>query len=309
MAELHIPVLLNEVINGLNIKKNGTYLDLTLGRGGHSRKILENLGDKGQLISLDQDQEAIDYVKNTLGLEYPNLTIVKSNFKDVDNVLKNLNILDVDGVMLDLGVSSPQFDEGERGFSYKADAPLDMRMDKSSALTAEEIVNTYSISDLTRVIRDYGEDKFAYQITKNIIKHRDVAPIKTTGELVEIIKESKPDKELRKKGHPAKQTFQALRIEVNNELNVLSIVLNKLSKLIKKAGRICVITFQPLEDKIVKEKFKELCVVEGDRMNFNINDKVATFKQVSKKPITPNEEEIATNNRSRTAKLRIIEKI
>ncbi|MEG0977737.1 MAG: 16S rRNA (cytosine(1402)-N(4))-methyltransferase RsmH [Bacilli bacterium] len=309
MAELHIPVLLNEVINGLNIKKNGTYLDLTLGRGGHSRKILENLGDKGQLISLDQDQEAIDYVKNTLGLEYPNLTIVKSNFKDVDNVLKNLNILDIDGVMLDLGVSSPQFDEGERGFSYKADAPLDMRMDKSSVLTAEEIVNTYSISDLTRVIRDYGEDKFAYQITKNIIKHRDVAPIKTTGELVEIIKESKPDKELRKKGHPAKQTFQALRIEVNNELNVLSIVLNKLSKLIKKAGRICVITFQPLEDKIVKEKFKELCVVEGDRMNFNINDKVATFKQVSKKPITPNEEEIATNNRSRTAKLRIIEKI
>ncbi|MEG2341986.1 MAG: 16S rRNA (cytosine(1402)-N(4))-methyltransferase RsmH [Bacilli bacterium] len=309
MAELHIPVLLNEVIKGLNIKKDGTYLDLTLGRGGHSRKILENLGVKGQLISLDQDQEAIDYVKNTLGLEYPNLTIVKSNFKDIDNVLKNLNIMDVDGVMLDLGVSSPQFDEGDRGFSYKADAPLDMRMDKSSALTAEEIVNTYSISDLTRVIRDYGEDKFAYQITKNIIRHRDIAPIKTTGELVEIIKESKPDKELRKKGHPAKQTFQALRIEVNNELNVLSIVLNKLSKLIKKAGRICVITFQPLEDKIVKEKFKELCVVEGDRMNFNINDKVATFKQVSKKPIAPNEEEISTNNRSRTAKLRIIEKI
>ncbi|MEG0033980.1 MAG: 16S rRNA (cytosine(1402)-N(4))-methyltransferase RsmH [Bacilli bacterium] len=309
MAELHIPVLLNEVIKGLNIKKDGTYLDLTLGRGGHSRKILENLGEKGQLISLDQDQEAIDYVKNTLGLEYPNLTIVKSNFKDIDNVLKNLNIMDVDGVMLDLGVSSPQFDEGDRGFSYKADAPLDMRMDKSSALTAEEIVNTYSISDLTRVIRDYGEDKFAYQITKNIIRHRDIAPIKTTGELVEIIKESKPDKELRKKGHPAKQTFQALRIEVNNELNVLSIVLNKLSKLIKKAGRICVITFQPLEDKIVKEKFKELCVVEGDRMNFNINDKVATFKQVSKKPIAPNEEEISTNNRSRTAKLRIIEKI
>ncbi|MEG0529188.1 MAG: 16S rRNA (cytosine(1402)-N(4))-methyltransferase RsmH, partial [Bacilli bacterium] len=173
MAELHIPVLLNEVIKGLNIKKDGTYLDLTLGRGGHSRKILENLGEKGQLISLDQDQEAIDYVKNTLGLEYPNLTIVKSNFKDIDNVLKNLNIMDVDGVMLDLGVSSPQFDEGDRGFSYKADAPLDMRMDKSSALTAEEIVNTYSISDLTRVIRDYGEDKFAYQITKNIIRHRD----------------------------------------------------------------------------------------------------------------------------------------
>ena len=308
MDNLHTPVLLKETIEGLNINPDGIYLDLTLGRGGHSRRILERLSNKGRLIALDQDQEAIDYVSNTLGQEYPNLQIVKSNFKFVDKVLDDLKIKKVDGVLMDLGVSSPQFDDADRGFSYRSDSELDMRMDKMNNLTAEEIVNTYSLGDLTRIIDRYGEDKFAYQIAKNIVKTRDIKHISTTGELVEIIKRSKPDKELKKQGHPAKQVFQALRIEVNDELNVLRIALEKLANYINSNGRIAVITFQPLEDRIVKEKFKELCVVEGNRLNFLSKEAEAPFEKVTRKPIEASQSELDENRRSKSAKLRIIYK-
>ena len=214
----HIPVLLKETIDGLNIKPDGIYLDLTLGRGGHSGEILKRL-TSGHLYGVDQDQEAIKESEKHLREIGDNFTIIYSNFSHVDEILEERHIEYVDGILMDLGVSSPQFDEGYRGFSYREDAPLDMRMDTNASLTAYQIVNTYSLDDIFRIIRDYGEDKFAYQIAKNIVKAREDKPIKTTFELVDIIKKSKPMKELSKAGHPAKQTFQALRIAVNDELN------------------------------------------------------------------------------------------
>ena len=252
--EKHIPVLLNEVIEGLDIKKDGTYVDLTLGRAGHSSKIVEKL-DNGCLIGVDQDETAIRESSERLARYENKVRIVRSNFRKIKEILNQLNIDKVDGILMDLGVSSPQLDVAERGFSYHYDGPLDMRMDQSRNLTAYDIVNSYDIKELTRVLRDYGDEKYAYQISKNIIKARQNKPIETTFEVVDIIKASKPMRELAKVGHPAKQTFQALRIETNDELNALKDALNDSLESLKSGGRLAVITFHSGEDRIVKTLF------------------------------------------------------
>ena len=308
MTNEHIPVLLNEVIEGLNIKSDGIYLDLTLGRAGHSSVILSKL-DKGQLIGLDQDEDAINKSDIRLKEIGGNYKLFKTNFVNVLEVLKQENIAYVDGILMDLGVSSPQFDEGERGFSYKEDAPLDMRMDRSQGITAREIVNSYSLEELTKIFRDYGDEKFAYQIAKNIIKYRERKPIETTFELVDIIKDSKPMKVLAKAGHPAKQAFQALRIAVNDELNVLIKTLNDIIPILKPhGGRLAVITFHSGEDRIVKNIFKEYSIVIGNR-NDGPNDQVEKeYRLVNTKPIVAGTEELERNHRSASAKLRILER-
>lgn len=308
MNNEHIPVLLNEVIEGLNIKSDGIYLDLTLGRAGHSSVILSKL-DKGRLIGLDQDIDAITKSDARLKEIGGNYKLYKTNFVNVLEVLKQENIDYVDGVLMDLGVSSPQFDEGERGFSYKEDAPLDMRMDRSASLTAKEIVNTYSLEELTRIFRDYGDEKFAYQIAKNIVKYRQNKQIETTFELVDIIKDSKPMKVLGKAGHPAKQAFQALRIAVNDEINVLTKALNDILPILKPhGGRLAVITFHSGEDRVVKSIFKEASVVIGSRIDGPMMEKEKEYRLVNSKPIIASDEELERNHRSASAKLRIIER-
>ena len=309
MSEIkHIPVLLNETIEGLNIKPDGTYIDLTLGRAGHSSEILKRLNKDGLLIGVDQDKEAIEESNKRLSKIASNYKLVKSNFVNFDDILTSLNIDKVDGVLMDLGVSSPQFDESSRGFSYRYDAPLDMRMDVEQRLTAKEVVNSYSEGELRKIFYEYGEDKYSASIAHNIVKAREVKPIETTFELVEIIKRSKPAKELKKVGHPAKQIFQALRIEVNNELNVLKETLVQVVKHLNSGGRLAVITFHSLEDKIVKKLFKELCIVEGDRNNFPTEIEQKDFILITRKGIRPSEEELERNHRSTSSTLRIIEK-
>ncbi len=308
----HKPVLLNEVIDGLNIKKDGIYVDLTLGRAGHSSEILKKLGPKGMLIGLDQDEEAIEASQERLSKISKNFKIVKTNFENIREVLDELNIKEIDGALFDLGVSSPQFDEDYRGFSYRYDAPLDMRMDLNRSLTAKEIVNTYSLNELNRVFKEYGEDRYSYQIAKNIVRKRESKPIETTLELVDIIKASKPKKELEIIGHPAKQIFQALRIEVNDELNVLNKALEDVIKSLKIGGRVCVISFQSLEDKIVKNLYRKYSVIEGNRINDYIDPKdikTPDYKEVNKKVIIAGEEELADNHRAKSAKLRILERL
>ncbi len=308
----HKPVLLNEVIEGLDIKKDGIYVDLTLGRAGHSSEILKKLGPKGLLIGLDQDKEAIEASQEKLSKISSNFKIIKTNFVNIREVLDQLNIKEIDGALFDLGVSSPQFDEDYRGFSYRFDAPLDMRMDLSRSLTAKEIVNTYSLNDLNRIFREYGEDRYSYQIAKNIVHKRQSKPIETTLELVDIIKASKPKKELEIIGHPAKQIFQALRIEVNDELNVLSKALEDVIKSLKVSGRVCVISFQSLEDKIVKNLYRKYSVIEGNRINDYIDPKyikTPDYKEINKKVIIAGEEELADNHRAKSAKLRILERL
>jgi 16S rRNA (cytosine1402-N4)-methyltransferase len=310
-SNVHIPVLLDEVISGLNIKSNGYYVDMTMGRAGHSRVILSKIKD-GFLLDIDQDDEAIEYSTKFLKETGTNFKIVKANFKDIGNVLDKEGVKEIDGALYDLGVSSPQFDEGYRGFSYRFDAPLDMRMDLEKSLTAKEVVNTYSLKDLTRIFRDYGEEKDSYQIAKNILKTREIKPIETTFELVDVIKKSKTMKELRKPGHPAKQIFQALRIEVNNELGSLQISLEDVINRLKVGGRICVITFQSLEDRIVKNLFKKYSVVEGNRVNDFISSKdikTPDYKEVNRHVIIASEDEIKENPRSKSAKLRILERL
>ena len=308
MTSEHIPVLLNEVIEGLNIKKDGIYLDLTLGRAGHSSVILSKL-DKGRLIGLDQDIDAINKSDARLKEIGGNYKLYKTNFVNVLEVLKEENITYVDGVLMDLGVSSPQFDEGERGFSYKEDAPLDMRMDRSSGITAKDIVNSYSVEELTKIFRDYGDEKFAYQIAKNIVKYRQKKPIETTFELVDIIKDSKPMKVLAKAGHPAKQAFQALRIAVNDELNVLIKALNDIIPILKPhGGRLAVITFHSGEDRIVKNIFKDYAITIGSRFDGPNDQKEKEYRLVNTKPIVAGEEELEINHRSASAKLRILER-
>ena len=308
MANEHIPVLLNKVIEGLNIQKDGIYLDLTLGRAGHSSVILSKL-DKGLLIGVDQDQEAIDKSNQRLAKISNRYKIIKSNFVNVKDILDNEGIDYVDGVLMDLGVSSPQFDEGYRGFSYKENAELDMRMDTDNPLTAKDIVNNYSLEELTRIFRDYGDEKFAYQISKNIVKYRQTKPIETTFELVDIIKASKPMKVLSKTGHPAKQAFQALRIAVNDELNVLEKAINDiLPRLRPQGGRLAIITFHSGEDRIVKNIFKENSITIGNRNDGPSMEKEKEYRLVNTKPIVASEEELEKNHRSASAKLRIIER-
>ena len=305
--EEHIPVLLNEVIDGLNIKPSGIYVDLTVGRGGHSSQILSHLVT-GRLIAVDQDEEAI--IASTARLKQigDNFVVVRSNFSNLENILKDQGVNQVDGILMDLGVSSPQFDKGERGFSYNSDARLDMRMDQRQDLTAYQIVNTYSLEDLTKIFQTYGEEKYSYSIAKNIIKVREVSPIETTTQLVEIIKKSKPMKELKKVGHPAKQVFQALRIAVNDELNVLTKTLKVALAHLAPGGRLAVITFHSGEDRIVKNIFKEAAVDIGNRIDGPNVTKEKEFDLINHKPITASEDELERNHRSASAKLRIIAK-
>lgn len=303
--EEHIPVLLNEVIEGLDIKPDGVYLDLTLGRAGHSSKILEKL-TSGRLIGVDQDIEAINKSSERLSKISDRFTLVHSNFSRIDEILDSLGIEKVDGILMDLGVSSPQFDNPERGFSYREDAPLDMRMDQSKDKSALTVINSYSLNDLTRVLRDYGEEKYAFQIAKNIIKRREKEPITTTFQLVDVVKASKPWKELEKAGHPAKQVFQAIRIEVNDELNVEIETLTKALNRLKSGGRLAVITFHSLEDRIAKNIFKEATTVIGNRLDGPNDREEKDYYLVNKKPIVASNEELASNRRSQSAKLRII---
>ena len=308
MDEKHIPVLLNEVIDGLNIKEDGVYVDLTLGRGGHSEAILSKLSPEGKLIGIDQDETAILESNARLSKIAPNYVLVRSNFSEIDSILAKLNIYEVDGMLMDLGVSSPQFDDASRGFTYRYDAPLDMRMDQRNPLTAKIIVNTYSLKELTDIFQIYGEEKYAYSIAKNIVKYREEKEIETTFELVEIIKNSKPSKEHKKVGHPAKQVFQALRIAVNDELNVLNETLNKAVYLLAKGGRLAVISFHSGEDRIVKQIFKKLTVVEGNRYDLPLQQSEPEFREVNRKVIVPSEEELERNHRAASSKLRIIER-
>ena len=303
--EEHIPVLLNEVIEGLDIKPDGVYLDLTLGRAGHSSKILEKL-TSGRLIGVDQDIEAINKSSERLSKISDRFTLVHSNFSRIDEILDSLGIEKVDGILMDLGVSSPQFDNPERGFSYREDAPLDMRMDQSKDKSALTVINSYLLNDLTRVLRDYGEEKYAFQIAKNIIKRREKEPITTTFQLVDVVKASKPWKELEKAGHPAKQVFQAIRIEVNDELNVEIETLTKALNRLKSGGRLAVITFHSLEDRIAKNIFKEATTVIGNRLDGPNDREEKDYYLVNKKPIVASNEELASNRRSQSAKLRII---
>jgi 16S rRNA (cytosine1402-N4)-methyltransferase len=304
----HIPVLLNETITGLNIKPDGIYVDLTLGRGGHSGEILKKL-QKGHLYGVDQDETAIEESRRYLETISNNFTLIHKNFSFLDQIMEENQIEYADGILMDLGVSSPQFDEGDRGFSYREDATLDMRMDQRNPLTAYDIVNSYSLDEIFKILRDYGEEKFAYSIAKNIVKARESKPIETTFQLVEIIKKSKPMKELAKAGHPAKQSFQALRIAVNDELNVLQIALNKALKALRPhGGRLAVITFHSLEDRIVKNVFKDAAVSEGNRYDIPVQVKEKEYQLITRKPIVADEQELEINHRSISAKLRIIER-
>lgn len=307
----HTPVLLEEVIDGLHINADGTYCDLTLGRGGHSSAILKKLRN-GKLISFDQDIVAIKSSEERLKKVSNNFTLIHANFASLKCELQKINVTSIDGAMMDLGVSSPQFDTPERGFSYRYDAPLDMRMNQDQALTAADIVNNYDIKELTNIFRAYGDEKYAYEIAKNIVKKREVSPLQTTFELVDVIKSSLPMKELNKKGHPAKQVFQALRIETNDELNVLKVALKDALSLLKVGGRLAVITFHSGEDRIVKTIFKEVTTIEGNRhlpMQFPNQDDKPKFRLVNKKVITASAQEQERNPRSVSAKLRIIERI
>lgn len=306
----HISVLLNETIEGLNIKPDGIYADGTLGGAGHSYQIASKLNGLGRLIGFDQDEDAIKASTERLK-EFKNVTIVRSNYRNMKEELNNRGINKVDGILLDLGVSSYQLDTVSRGFSYKEAAPLDMRMDNRNEVTARDIVNNYSQGDLFRIIRDYGEDKFAANIAKHIVMNREIKPIETTTELAEIVKAAIPMKFRKQGGHPAKQTFQAIRIELNSELSVLKESLMDMIDLLNPNGRICIITFHSLEDRIVKNIFKEAEDPCTCPKNFPtcVCGKKSKGKVITRKPILPSEEELKLNLRSKSAKLRIFEKI
>ena len=306
----HKPVLLSEAIEGLNIRPDGIYVDGTLGGAGHSLHICERLGEKGRLIGIDQDEDAIKAAGERLAPYSGRVTIVRDNYSNVSNVLSDLGVSKVDGILLDIGVSSHQLDTAERGFTYREDAPLDMRMDRRMKTTAEDIVNDYSERELYRVIRDYGEDRFAANIAKHIAEERTRERITTTGRLAEIVKESIPMKFRVTGGHPAKRTFQAIRIELNRELEVLENSIDEMIELLNDGGRLCIITFHSLEDRIVKNKFRDnvntctcppgfpVCVC-GNRPKGLV---------ITRKPIVPSDEELEENKRAQSAKLRIFER-
>ncbi|MBU5590800.1 16S rRNA (cytosine(1402)-N(4))-methyltransferase RsmH [Clostridium sp. MSJ-4] len=306
----HVSVLLNECIDNLNINPDGIYIDCTLGGAGHSSEILKKLGSKGKLIGIDQDEDALKAAKERLK-EYTNVIYVHSNFYDIKNVLKDLNIEKVDGILMDLGVSSYQLDNEDRGFSYMQDAPLDMRMDRSRGFSAYDIVNGYSKEDLYRIIREYGEEKFAKRIADFIVKDREENPIETTGRLVEVIKRAIPAKARREGPHPAKRTFQAIRIEVNNELNIIGKTIEDAVECLNDNGRIAIITFHSLEDRIVKNKFRDLanpCTCPRE-FPICVCGKKPSVRVLTRKPIDPSKDEIEINPRSRSAKLRVAEKL
>ena len=305
----HKSVLLNETIDGLNIKPDGIYVDGTLGGGGHAYEVCRRLGEKGSIVGIDQDAAAIEAASARLKDFGEKVTIVRSNYCDMKSKLHELGIDKVDGIVLDLGVSAYQLDTAERGFSYREDAPLDMRMDTRQKMTARDIVNDYTEADLYRVIRDYGEDKFAKNIAKHIVQARAVKPVETTAELSEIIRASIPMKFQKKSGHPAKRTFQAIRIELNRELDVLRDSLDDMIDLLNPGGRLCIITFHSLEDRIVKSAFRKNenpCTCPPD-FPVCVCGKKSKGSIITKKPILPSEEELEYNSRSKSAKLRIFE--
>lgn len=309
MMEKHISVLLSESISSLNLKENSIIVDATLGYGGHSSCILDRI-KKGYLFAFDQDSEAIRHSTDRLSKIGTNFTIIKSNFVHMQEELEKLGVEKVDGVLFDLGVSSPQLDEKERGFSYHEDARLDMRMDREQKLSAYEVVNEYSKEELTRIFREYGEDKFAGNIAKKIVEYRKNKPIESTLELVEVIKSAVPMK-FRIEKHPARQIFQAIRIEVNHELDVISPALEQALSLLTVGGRVAVITFHSLEDRLVKNLFKKKCEIDEKVKGLpNIpKEYLPDFRLVENKAIIPSEEEIEKNPRARSSKLRVIERI
>ena len=308
----HVTVLLHETVDMLDVKPDGIYVDATLGGAGHSEYLLSKLSEKGHLYAFDQDQSAIDNAQQRLApyIEKGMVTFIKDNFRHLQARLREAGVQEIDGICYDLGVSSPQLDRRERGFSYKKDAPLDMRMNQEASLTAYEVVNNYDYHDLVRIFFKYGEDKFSKQIARKIEQAREVKPIETTTELAEIIKSAKPAKELKKKGHPAKQIFQAIRIEVNDELGAADESIQQAMDMLALDGRISVITFHSLEDRLTKQLFKEASTVEVPKgLPFIPDDLKPKMELVSRKPILPSKEELEANNRSHSAKLRVARKI
>ena len=310
MAFKHKSVLLEETVDGLAIKADGIYVDGTLGGGGHAFEVCSRLNEQGRFIGIDQDAAAIEAASERLRDFGEKVTIIRSNYCEMKSRLHEIGVDKVDGIVIDLGVSSYQLDTAERGFSYRVDAPLDMRMDQRQQLTAREIVNTYSEADLFRVIRDYGEDKFAKNIAKHIVIERQKAPIETTGQLNEIIRHAIPMKFQKTAGHPSKRTFQAIRIELNRELDVLRESLDDMIEMLNPGGRICIITFHSLEDRIVKSAFRKNenpCICPS-HFPVCVCGNVSKGKVITRKPILPSEEELEYNSRSKSAKLRIFER-
>ncbi|MCQ2749026.1 MAG: 16S rRNA (cytosine(1402)-N(4))-methyltransferase RsmH [Clostridia bacterium] len=305
----HIPVILNETIEGLNVKADGIYVDGTLGGAGHSSEICKKLNELGTLIGIDQDEEALAFSQKVLENFDNKVVLIHDNYKNVKNVLKKLAIEKVDGILLDIGVSSYQIDNAERGFSYMKDADLDMRMDRSKGITAADVVNTYSEGDIANILFKYGEESYAKKIASRIVEERKNREIKTTFELVRIIESAVPGK-YKAEGHVAKKTFQAIRIEVNKELEVLENTIDDMIDLLNPGGRLCIITFHSLEDRIVKEKFKTAenpCICPRD-LPICMCGRKSKGKVITKKPIIASSEEMAMNSRARSAKLRVFEK-
>ncbi|BCU52071.1 16S rRNA (cytosine1402-N4)-methyltransferase [Staphylococcus auricularis] len=305
----HISVMLKETIDELNIKEDGVYVDCTLGGAGHALYLLEQLSDDGHLIAIDQDEEALKNAKEVLKDHLHKVTLIHNNFRNITQILEDLNIEKVDGIYYDLGVSSPQLDVPERGFSYHHDAALDMRMDQTQSLSAYDVVNDWEFNDLMRIFQRYGEEKFAKQIARRIEQHRETKPINTTLELVDIIKEGIPAKARRKGGHPAKRVFQAIRIAVNDELAAFEDSLEQAIELVKVNGRISVITFHSLEDRLCKQMFQEYEKGPDVPRGLPVLPEAYTpkLKRVNRKPITASEEDLSENNRARSAKLRVAE--
>lgn len=308
----HVTVLLHETIDYLDVKPDGVYVDATLGGAGHSEYLLSKLSPKGHLYAFDQDATAIEHAKKRLApyIEKGMVTFVQDNFRHLKLQLEKLGVDEIDGICYDLGVSSPQLDERERGFSYKQDAPLDMRMNRHADFSAYQVVNDYDYHDLVRIFFKYGEDKFSKQIARKIEQARQIKPIETTTELAEIIKSAKPAKELKKKGHPAKQIFQAIRIEVNDELGAADESIQQAIDLLAVDGRISVITFHSLEDRLTKQLFKEASTVDVPKgLPFIPDDLKPKLELISRKPILPSAEELEINNRAHSAKLRVARKV
>ena len=310
MEFVHKSIMLEEVIESLAIKPNGIYVDGTLGGAGHSSEIVKRLGEDGRLIGIDQDGEAIEAATKRLKPYKDKVTIVRSNYAQMKEVLRDLGIPKVDGILLDLGVSSYQLDNAERGFTYREDVPLDMRMDQRQTKTAKDIVNDYSEMELYHIIRNYGEDKSAKNIAKHIVQARQKAPIETTGQLIEVIKAAIPKKVRATGGHPAKKTFQAIRIELNHELDVLKNNLEDMIDLLNDEGRIAIITFHSLEDRIVKNIFRtsERPCICPPEFPVCVCGRVSKGKVITRKPIVPGKEELEENSRSKSAKLRVFER-
>ncbi len=310
MAFEHVSVLLHETVDGLNVRPDGIYVDATLGGGGHAYEVCSRLNDKGRFIGIDQDADAIKAAGERLAGFGEKVTIIRSNYRDMKPQLQSIGVDRVDGIVIDLGVSSYQLDTAERGFSYRVDAPLDMRMDQRQKMTAKDIVNDYSEAELYRVIRDYGEDRFAKNIAKHIVAERGKGPIETTEQLNEIIRHAIPMKIRKAAGHPSKRTFQAIRIELNHELDVLKDSLDDMIDMLNPGGRICIITFHSLEDKIVKSSFRKNenpCICPS-HFPVCVCGRTSKGKVVTRKPILPSKEEMESNSRSKSAKLRIFER-